>query len=357
MTKFFTQPFFVRFSPKEQGLFAKRLSFLVNAGLPLLECLHVIRSQTKSRRKGSVLESIMGDVANGQFLSTSLDKHKYLFGDFTINLIRIGEQSGTLSRNLAYLAEELHKRYALKRKVHSALVYPLVVTVATLGLTAMLTVYIFPKIMPLFVSLRIELPLTTRVLLAVSSYLQEWGIVTIFGLAIFIAAFLVLRSRAYSLRLYTDRLVLAIPGVKSIVRTYNCANFCRTLGLLLQSGLPLPRALSIVADSTKNLVYRNALHALEQKVIKGESLFRSPLKGSLFPETLIHLASVGEKTGTLPDVLHYLAGLYESDVDEYTKNLSNSLEPILMCVLGLLVGLIAISIITPIYEITKHMQR
>lgn len=354
----FSQPLFVRFSVKEQTLFAKRLSFLIKAGVPVLECLHMIRRQTKSRGKAQVFDKVIHDVSNGQFLATSLGKHGRLFGDFTVNLIRVGEQSGILSQNLNYLADELTKKHALQRKVRGALVYPLFITIATLGVTSLLTVFIFPKIMPIFASLNVTLPLTTRILLAVSTYLQNFGLLTIALFAIFVLILAILRRYFYAVQYWGDRLLLAMPLAGMIARTYNLANFCRTLGLLIKSGIHLTEALHITSETTKNLVFREAYAKIAKNVIKGEPMSRSLEKNAkLFPDMLTHMIHIGETTGNLPQTLLYLSELYEAEVDEQTKNLSNSIEPILMMTMGILVGLIAVSVITPIYEITKTLQR
>ena len=348
---------FMRFSTKEQTLFAKRMSFLVRAGVPLIESLHLIRAQTSSRAKARVYDSIIADVANGLYLSRSLAKWKRLFGDFAINLIRVGEESGVLSQNLAYLAEELEKKQVLERKVLGALIYPIFITVATLGVTVVLTAYIFPKLMPIFTSLHVDLPFTTRALIATSAYLRDWGVFTFFCIIAALIAAYVVRNRYESVRLVSDRVLLATPLAGGITRAYNLANFCRTMGLLLKSGLTLANALQITGETTKNRVYRRACLKMSKGIMRGEPLSRGLGElPRLYPAILTHMVAVGEKTGNLSQTLVYLGELYEGEVDELTKGLSSSIEPVLMVVMGLLVGTIAVSVITPIYEITQHLQ-
>ncbi len=338
-------------------LFAKRLSFLVKGGMPIVECLHLIRKQTKSKSKGRVYDSVIKDVSNGQYLSTSLKKFNKLFGDFAVNLIKVGENSGVLSQNLAYLADELQKKHALRSKVIGALVYPVFITVATLGVTGALTAFIFPKLMPIFTSLHVELPWTTRALIALSAYLRDFGLYTLLGIIVFAIGFMVLRSKYERLRYWTDAFILKLPLVGRMARSYNLTNFCRTLGLLLRSGIPLTEALHICADTTPNRIYREACQNLAKHVTKGEpvsrQLERTPV---LYPDMLTHMVAIGESTGNLSATFVYLAELYEGEVDELTKSLSSSIEPVLMIVMGLLVGLIAVSVITPIYSITQHLQ-
>lgn len=349
---------FIRFSIKEQTLFAKRLSFLIKAGVPLLESLQLIRNQTKSKGKGKIFDAIIEDVSCGQYLSTGLSKFKNHFGEFTVNLIRIGELSGILPENLMYLADELAKKHTLQRKVKSALVYPIFITITTLGVTGLLTVFIFPKIMPVFVSLNITLPLSTRVLLTVSVFLQSWGIHLILFSIIAVGLFVFARTKIYWLHKMTDRTFLLVPIAGDITRSYNVSNFCRTLGILLNSGVQVTQALDITASITKNLIYREAYYKIAKEVIKGGTISKNIPTGTMvFPDLLSHMIAIGETSGSLTETLGYLSDLYETEVDEQTKNLSNTIEPILLVVMGLIVGLIAVSVITPIYDITKNLQR
>ncbi|TSC69385.1 MAG: type IV pilus assembly protein PilC [Parcubacteria group bacterium Gr01-1014_56] len=354
---FFNSLTFVRFSVKEQTLFAKRLSFLVKAGMPLLDCLHLIRKQTRSKAKVQVYDAIIKDVTNGQYLSTSLGKFKRFFGEFAVNIIRVGENSGILSQNLAYLADELSKKHALQRKVVGTLVYPIFITVATLGVTSILTTFIFPKLMPIFVSLHVELPWTTRALIATSEFLRNDWLYLILSIIFILAAWFILRRRFIQVQYLGDRVLLRLPFAGAITRSYNLTNFCRTLGLLLKSGVQVSEAMVITAETTNNLVYRRAYIRIAKCIVKGEPISRQLEKERpLFPDMLTHLVAIGEQTGNLSATCTYLGELYESEVDELTKSLSSSIEPVLMILMGILVGIIAVSVITPIYAITQHLS-
>lgn len=346
-----------RFSLSDQIFFAKRLSFLARAGVPIMEALAMIRSQTTSRSKAVVFDTLIKDVAEGQTLSSSMGKFKHFLSDFGVNLVKIGESSGILEQNLTYLADELAKKSALQKKVVGAMVYPIFITVATLGVTLLLTVYIFPKIMPIFLSLHVPLPWTTRALIAISAYLRSWGLLTLLGIIAVVVGFIVLRERIRTFRFRTDGFLFSIPLAGSIARSYNLANFCRTLGLMLKSGIPVAVAMEITAETTPNLVYQEAFERTAKTIRKGEPMSRQlEREPKLFPPILTHMIAVGEKTGSLSNTLSYLAEMYEIEVDDKTKNLSSSIEPVLMIVMGLLVGLIAVSVITPIYGITQHLN-
>ncbi len=333
------------------------MSFLIKAGVPILECLHLVRTQTKSKIKVRVYDAIINDVANGQYLSTSLAKFRRLFGDFTINIIRVGENSGVLSQNLTYLADELGKKSALQRKVVGTLIYPVFITIATLGVTGVITVFIFPKLMPIFTSLHVELPLTTRMLIWLSQFLMHDWIFVILSIVAVLVLWFVLRARFVAVRYFGDRVLLSLPLAGRIARAYNLTNFARTLGLLLSSGIHLIEAIDITADTTKNLAYARAAKRVARAAVKGEPMSRQlAIEKNLYPDIMTHMITIGETTGNLSTTFLYLGELYEGEVDELTKTLSSSIEPVLMIVMGLLVGLIAVSVITPIYAITQHLQ-
>lgn len=348
----------VRFSTKDQMLFAKRLSFLIKSNVTISESLHILREQTKGASRIRVYDRLISDISNGQYLHVSMKRFGGLFGHFALNIIKVGELSGILSQNLVYLASELEKRYELKRRITGALIYPVVITVATLGITGLLTVFIFPKIMPIFASLNVTLPLTTQLLLGLSLYLQNYGLITfailipcMFGIGVFIK----LNDKV---RYVVDYALLKFPIVGGIMAAYNMANFTRTLGLLLKSGLRVTEALSITAETTENLVYRKEYGLTAVSAERGEQISKALGKRSThFPAMVIHMVAIGEKTGTLSDTLLYLAEMYEGELNDLTKNLSSILEPILMLVMGVVVGFVAVSVIAPIYEITQSLQR
>jgi type II secretory pathway component PulF len=347
-----------RLSTQEQMLFAKRLSFLVGANVSLLESFHMLKEQTRNARIAYVYERIIRDIENGQFLSASLKKFGKTFSPFAINLIRVGELSGSLTQNLIYLAEELKKRNELRKKIIGALVYPIIITIATLGITGMLTVFIFPKIMPIFISLNVDLPITTKVLLWVSTFLSQYGLWVIAGLIASVVGIVFLYQKVSAMRFALDRAILALPITGPIARSYHMANFCRTTGLLLKSGLTLSEAIHIMKDTVGNVVYAQAIERAGKGIQAGKQLSGELQKEkNTFPHMMTHMIGIGERTGNLSGTLIYLSDLYESEVEDMTRNLSSSIEPVLMIVMGLMVGLVAVSVITPIYEITSKLSR
>ena len=337
-------------------MFAKRLSILVKAGNPLLESLRMLRSQPGSRSAAKIYSQIVEDVERGQFLSSSMATHKHIFGDFAVNVIRVGEMSGTLEENLNYLAEELKKKQELRRKVIGALVYPAIVIAATIALSIVLTVFIFPKILPIFDSFKFELPFTTKALIVISAFFINYG-VYLAGALIALAIASIFLYRLHGFRMVVDRSLLRIPLFGRIAQGYYMANFCRTLGLLLKSQILVVEATRIAGNTLNNLVYRRESEIISRNVTRGEKISTHLAKNtSLFPPILCQMVAVGESSGNLSETLIFVSDLYENEVDMLTKNLSTMLEPVLMIVMGAIVGFIAVSIITPIYELTQHIN-
>lgn len=349
------QPPFMRFSVQDQAHFAKRLAMILRSGIPIMEGLTMLAGSYQNRSSAFIYGHLLESIANGHSLSTSMGKFKHIFGEFCINIVKVGESSGTLHENLDYLAEELKKKEALKKKVVGALVYPAVIIVATIGISLVLTVYIFPKITPIFQSFHSQLPLSTRILISLSNFLLVDGLWTALALVIASVAFgFSLKMR--QVRLLKDRFILKLPLLGKLSQYYNIANMCRTLSLLLKSDVGIITALGIVADSTKNLAYREAIQVLQHDVTKGQKISVELLKRpDLFPTLVAQMVLVGEQTGNLSDSLMYISTMYDEEISDLTKNLTTMIEPILMVVMGIVVGFIAISIITPIYGITTQL--
>ncbi len=344
-------------STKEQTFFIKRLSFLIKAGVPVLDSLQMIKDQTRNGAFKNTLNNIIEDVSNGQKLSSSLSKYPKMFSEFSINIISFGESSGILSENLDYLADELRKKQLLRKKVIGAMIYPFVVTVATFGITGFLMIYLFPKITPVFQSLHVKLPITTRIIMFLSTFLRHNGLYVILGITVFFFGFIFLLKKFKNFRFFVDSFLLRLPFVKGIIMDYNLANSTRTIGLLLKGGVTVSEAIPIAEKTSSNLVYRQEFQNLSVSINRGDkiSLYLSERR-HLFPDVLSQIVSVGERSGSLSNSLIYLSEMYEAQVDDFTKNLSTLIEPALMIFMGLLVGFIAISIITPIYGITQYLQ-
>lgn len=346
----------MRVSHLDRLLFVRHLAMMVRAGLPLREGVVEIKDQTRARGFKKVLDDIVKRLDNGESLSNSLSKHPKAFDELFINLVEAGEASGTLEKNLNYLAVQLEKRYDLRVKVKGAMFYPIIIIVSTLGLVGVLSVFVLPKLLPLFKSFNIELPLPTRMLLWGIETMQTYG-PYIFGGVVILVLFLIFISRFRSVKKINHRIILKIPVVGKLSRNINLAYFSRTLGILIKSGIPIIEAFDITSRTLSNVVYQEQLKKAVSRVERGEQVaayFKNEPK--LFPSILCRMISIGERTGKLDESLLYLADFYEKEIDNTTKNISSTLEPMLLVVIGFVIGFIAISIIMPIYEITHGLS-
>jgi len=218
-------------------------------------------------------------------------------------------------------------------------------------------VFLFPKILPIFASLKYELPLSTRIVIAISNFISNWGLISLASLAVILIAFLITIKKSQTVAFYFDKFLLKLPIIGKIIQDYNLANFTRTMGLLLRGGITMGEALPISAKTTPNLVYKKEYKLLSAVVNRGGKISTHLNKSrDLFPDLVSQIISVGEHSGNLSNSLIYLSEMYEAEIDDFTKNLSSMVEPILMIIMGILVGFIAISIITPIYGITQHLN-
>lgn len=341
---------------KEQIIFMKRLSMMLGAGMPIVPALELLAQETTSSTKKLFVLSLVSDVSSGQTLSTALQKFAQTIGSFSINIIRVGELSGTLPENLTYLATELKQKDDLRKQIIGTLIYPAIIVIATLAITIFLIVYIFPKILPIFISLQITLPLSTRILMSLSQFLNQFGLWVLFGLVVLVIVYLGL-SRTEQFCFVRDKFMLRLPIFGRLIKYYNISNSCRTLGLLLKNEVRITEALIIVAESTSNRVYRLALNDVQNNINTGKTLATQlQARPHIFPSEVSNLIQAGELSGSLSSTLIYLANMYNEDIRDWTKNLTTMLEPVLMLIMGLAVGFIAISIITPIYGITQNLH-
>ena len=345
---------FARLSAQEKINFARHLAMVVRAGLPLFEGLRMLRRQQFSKTLTRVIDTLIEDVNGGRLLADSLARFPHLFGDFFTNIVRVGEASGTLADNLAYLAEEIKKSRELRGKVRSALIYPMVLLVATIGVVSFLTFFVFPKILPVLSGFDVQLPLTTRILIGFLDFMQAYGLVTLVALVALGIGSRLLVSRVRPLRKALHAALLALPVIGGLVKNVNIANFSRVLGLLLKSGVHIVEAITITSSTFTNLVYRDTFERSADAIRRGESLGTYFEKyPQVFPPLMSGIVTIGEGTGNLEDNLIYLSAHYTEETEESLRTMTALLEPVLLVGMGLLVGFVALSIILPIYSLSQ----
>jgi len=355
--KIFSTNIFFRLSLKEKMLFARNLEVMIRSGMQILQSLDILKKQARSKAFVKILDSVIFDVKNGHFLSAGLEKYKTVFGEFFINLIRVGEASGTLSENLKYLADELRKKDELTKKIRGAMAYPMIIMLATVGITSIMIFVIFPKILPVLTSINVELPLVTRAFIAMSNFLIKYGYLVGVGfVGLIIGIWLILRIP--KVRFFWHKILVSMPIIKDMVRSVNIISFARTIGLLLKAGIKIVEALEITANTLGNMVYRQEVLRVAEGVRRGDPMSKYFVEDTkLFPPIFSQMIVVGENTGKLDESVLFLADFYESELDESIKNISTFIEPVLLLVMGLIVAFVALAIITPIYKITQAIGR
>lgn len=349
--------FFNTITNQERVYFIKNLAIMLKAGIPINEVLGSLAGQAKSKVfKNSILEG-KNKVEKGISLAEAFRKEEKIFGTVSIALIAAGEKSGTLEANLFFLADWLERDYDLKKQISSVTLYPKIVLAATLILGGGLAVFILPNLVPLFTSLRITLPLTTRILLAISIFLAEFWVFSLLGLIGFIFFFIFI-NRILVVKRFFQSIYLHIPFFSKLIIDYQLALIAQIFSTLFKSGVSLHEALDIIVSAPTLIHYQESIAKIKERVSQGITL--SEAMGyyrNLYPDNCITIISTGEKSGTLDTSFLYLAEFYSKEVNIATKRLPTIIEPILLMVIGLIIGFVAISIIMPIYELTQGLSR
>lgn len=348
---------FARISHLDKLLFAKHLAIMIKAGLPLKDGLGLLKDQTRSRTTKKILKQVKDDLENGLSLAASLKKHQRLFGSLFVSLIEIGETSGSLEESLSYLAIQLEKTYDLRKKIQAAAVYPALILAVSLLLGSGLVFLILPRLIPLFEGLHIALPWSTRLILGLAHFVkaQFW---LLLGVLIFILISMPLLLRWRPIRMTFHGWLLKLPLINNLLRAINLAYFSRILGVLLKGGIPVAQALKINAQATRNLVYQEHIHKVASFVEKGQSISDYLVSyPRVFPQTISQLIKAAETSGKLEETLFYLAEFYEKESSRRLDDLSNVLGPILLLIIGMVVTLLALGIVTPIYQMTRGLTK
>lgn len=336
-------------------LFVKHLSIMLKSGMSLSDAFNVLIDQSKGKFK-KILEKIRDKTNAGFSLHESLADFPKTFSPIFINLIRAGESSGTLEQNLGQLAIQMEKNYNLKKKIKAAMLYPMIILIFVFIVGLGTIFFILPKLVPLFKGLHTKLPWTTNILVKIGEFFHQYGAWPILILFLAIIFLIWLLKRKF-MRPLTHWIILHLPIFKKISRDLNLSRFTRTMGSLLKSGLTIDESLLITSKVVSNYYFQLSLKEAAETIKQGEPLGKILSKWPfLYSKLCIRMIEVGEKTGSLDDTLLYLANFFEAEVDDLTKNLSNILEPVLLIFIGLAVAFLALSIITPIYQITGSIK-
>lgn len=332
----------------------RNLSATIKAGLSVVEALDILIADSEKKIMKNTLQEVQAVVKNGQTLSVGFEKYANLFPPVFLGMLRAGEISGQLDRTLSELGHYLSKEFALRSKVKSALMYPIILLIASAGVVSLLLIFVLPRLTKAFESSGVKLPFVTKFFLGLSSMLT-YSFLLDFGVLIFLIWFFIFFRTTRMGKKFFLWLISHIPVAKELVKKVALVRFTRTLGNLMASGLSAVGSLDSCAHSIGNQRYEMAIMAVIEDVKNGlaisEALTKFP---ELFPRLLVSLVVVGERTGTLSEILVTFSDFYEEDVDNKLKDLTAVLEPILLLIMGVLVGSIAFSIILPIYQLVGH---
>jgi type IV pilus assembly protein PilC len=341
--------------PKQLCQFTRQLSTLQDAGLPILRSLRILEGQAKPGPLKASLIGVIEDVESGNTLSEAMAKQPKAFDNLYVNMVKAGEAGGALEIILQRLAEFKEKAQTLKRKVQGAMVYPIaVITVAT-GIVGFIMYWIIPKFKDIFNDFGVELPGITVVLIEMSDWVVNYFYLIPaipIGLYLFIKIVKKNKTGAY----IVDRIALKIPIIGQIISKSTVARTCRTLGTLISSGVPILESLSIARDTAGNEVFRKAFDHIHQSIREGESM-AVPLKETrIVDDLVVNMVDVGEETGALDNMLYKVADVYDEEVGVLIESLVNLLEPLMVVVLGLIVGFIVIALFMPLVKLLNELS-
>ena len=343
--------YFRKVSIRDLSIFTRQLSDLLEAGLPLIRALSVLQKQTGNRFLQSVIADLRDSVQDGNPLSASLQKHPRIFSGLYVSMVKSGETGGSLENVLLRLAEFQESQDELNATVHRAMAYPaLMATVGTITILVLIT-FVIPKIVSMFQELNQTLPLPTVILLNISYSIQNfWWILVGGGLLIYFGFIRI--ARTHEGKLIIDRFKLSFPIMGQLILRAEIARFTRTLSTLLNNGVPILEALSVVINIMENETLKEDAKVAQREVREGASLAKGLGKGSYFPVFVNNMIAVGEEGGALEKALLKVAISYEREVDKTVKVLTSLLEPVMILTMGLIIGFIVIAMLLPIFEIS-----
>jgi len=333
------------------AIFSRQLATMLAAGIPLVQAFEIVGNGHENAAMQKLILSVKSDVEGGSALAEALAKQPLYFDDLFVNLVEAGEQAGALETLLDKIATYKEKTEAIKKKIKKALTYPAAVLVVAFVVTTILLVFVIPSFEDLFRGFGADLPTFTRMVIDLSAFVRAQGFyIVVIGVAI-VATFLYFKKRSRPFRHFLDRMMLKVPVVGPIMQKASIARYARTLSTMFAAGVPLVEALESVAGATGNIVYELGVLQMRDEVATGQRLQQSMENTDLFPNMVIQMIAVGEESGSLDEMSAKVADFYEEDVDNAVDNLSSLLEPMIMAILGVLVGGLVVAMYLPIFKL------
>ena len=342
-----------RIRTKDLVIFTRQFATMIDAGLPLVQCLQILGEQQEKPNFREIIQTVKADVEQGSTFADALAKHPKPFDPLYVNLVAAGEVGGILDTILNRLAVYLEKADALARKVRGAMVYPATVLTVAVGVMVLMLVKIIPTFEQMFSDFGGTLPGPTQAVIDMSHWMQRWLVWFLIGIGIGLAGFFQARRRVPRFRRQTDALALKLPIFGPLLRKVAVARFTRTLGTMIASGVPILDGLEIVSKTAGNMVVEEALRDVRTAISEGKTIAEPLSESQVFPGMVVHMIAVGEETGAMENMLTKIADFYDDEVDAAVEALTAMLEPALMVGLGGTVGALLIAMYLPIFKIAE----
>lgn len=340
-----------KISEKDIALFTRQLATMMKAGVPLLQSFDIVAKGHSNANMARLIQSLRSDVETGTSLNEAFRKYPLHFDALFCNLVAAGEQAGILEELLARLATYKEKTLAIKAKIKSAMFYPISILVVAFVVTAVIMIWVVPAFKEVFASFGADLPTPTLMVMSMSDFFVTWWHVILGALLLGGYSFFEAWRRSPRMQRIMDRLLLRVPVFGSVIRKATIARWSRTLSTMFDAGVPVAESLDSVGGASGNTVYADASKRIQTEVSTGTSLTVAMQNASVFPNMVIQMASIGEESGALGQMLGKIADFYEEEVDEAVKSLSSLLEPIIMVILGVLIGGLVIAMYLPIFKL------
>jgi type IV pilus assembly protein PilC len=337
-------------TPADIALFSRQLATMLQAGIPLVQAFDIVGGGHENPAMQKLIMSIKADLESGTALAEALGKHPLHFDDLFVNLVTAGEQAGALDTLLDKIATYKEKTEAIKKKIKKALFYPAAVMVVAVIVSAILLIFVIPQFESLFKGFGADLPAFTRMVIDLSVFLRSQGWLVAIAVGGGIGTYMYMRKRSKKMREVEDRLMLKLPIIGNILEKAAIARFARTLSTMFSAGVPLVEALQSVAGATGNIVFERAVLRMRDEVATGQRLQRAMENTGLFPNMVIQMVAVGEESGSLDEMSAKVADFFEADVDNAVDSMSSLLEPLIMAILGVLVGGLVVAMYLPIFK-------
>ena len=333
------------------AIFSRQLATMLAAGIPLVQAFEIVGNGHENAAMQKLILAVKSDVEGGSALAEALAKHPLYFDDLFVNLVEAGEQAGALETLLDKIATYKEKTEAIKKKIKKALTYPAAVLVVAFVVTTILLIFVIPSFEDLFKGFGADLPTFTRMVIDLSAFVRSQGVILALMIGAGISAFLYFQKRSRAFRHFLDRTMLKIPVIGPIMQKASIARYARTLSTMFAAGVPLVEAMESVAGATGNIVYEKGVLQMRDEVATGQRLQQAMENSDLFPNMVIQMIAVGEESGSLDEMSAKVADFYEEEVDNAVDNLSSLLEPMIMAILGVLVGGLVVAMYLPIFKL------